>query len=146
MTDAKRSIPTWKAPDTLLPRVLAAVEDLQPTARAQGFFAWPSYRRLLFWCGVAGAFAAALISGPALSSLLEPMLLPLTWLVRLNEYIAAMSAVVSVLRGMFVPLILTHPLYFLLALLCAVATLATWTLSVAGLWTLLDNQRKRTYA
>lgn len=146
MNNAKRPIPTWKAPDTLLPRVMAAVENLRPAARPQGFFAWPSYRRLLFWCGVAVAFAAALLLGPALGILLKPWALPLAWLARLNEYVDALGAVLGVLRGAFAPLVLTHPLYFLLALLCAVATLATWTLSVAGLWTLLDNQHKRMYA
>jgi hypothetical protein len=140
MAENPRSVPQWKAPDTLFPAVMRAVQC--QAAPARGFYTWSLGLRVVFSVGAAVALVlAAAVALPA-GSLVDSSTL-LERFASGYEHFYRAALVLLDAGGVLLSPLATSPLGLLLAAGLGGTMMATWVASVLGLQHALGLQHHR---
>ena len=137
----RKNMPHWKAPDTLLCRVMHAVEKKQCLC---GYFAWPVINKILFGCGALAALGIVIIVTAKLSHTADI-------LVFVNEsgnYLIALYDKVLIVHHVLSELItqyLLQPAVAGFAVVIGVAIFTAWIGSVMVLYRVLRMPVRRKF-
>lgn len=141
MNQIKKKLPQWKAPETLLFRV---IDEIDKRTCASGFYSWAvAYRYIFCTAAVAIAGVVCLIAY-RVGSGWDALLIVNFATTQVTIWYDCLLTIQSVFYDLILHF-LRQPVVLLFALFFVITIIVTWTGCVAALYQMLSTQHRRKY-
>lgn len=141
MKQVEKKLPQWKAPDTLLSRVIS---ELDQKTCVLGFYSWTTVYRYIFCIASVAIAGIVCLIAYVIGSGWDALLIVNVIATQVSIWYDCLLTIQTVFYDMILRF-LQQPVILLFAFVFAIIIIITWTGSVAALYQMLSTNHRRKY-